>query len=522
MPPPLASPPTAQHPPEKKEDYGRFAGVAAFLLFALVLLVVRALPREASRDEEQFISAGALLLREGLLPYVDYPYFHLPNLAFVYAALFAASDHLLLAARSFNVLCGWLTVLLVFAVAAREFRAAGPARWWLAMAAAAALLASPLFRLTSGSAWNHDFAVLTATAAFVALLRASEAAARSRSWIIAAGTLLGIAIGTRLSFLPLALPFALMVTSTAATTRSRLAQLALFSLATAMALAPTLVLCARAPAEFFFDNFIYNGPLNRAYRTATGNPGVELPAKLLFAVRLLKFPHNIALLAAFVYLAVWLPARHGWRAFVKERKVAAAVFCVAFLWIGTLAPSPSYKQYYYALVPFVVLGCVFALAHALRSNDGHKARLVWNALAAASALALVTDLPLLRHLASPRDWPPVRIHALGRELRTHTSGPVLTLSPLLPLEASLDIYKEFATGPFAWRTAAFLSPERKAEFRMVDAARLDQFLASAPPAAILTPVTQDARERPLAVYAERHAYRRVPLRHDLDLWIRDP
>jgi hypothetical protein len=363
--------------------------------------------------------------------------------------------------------------------------------------------------------------VLSATAAFAALLRAAERA-KSGHWITLAGALLGVAIGTRLSFLPLALPFACFATFSGEGGRARVVRLACFSLGATLALGPTLFLCARAPAQFFFDNFVYNGPLNRAYRIASGNAGVGLPAKLLFAVALLKFPHNVALLAAFLYLAIYLPARRGWRSLLKQRDVALAVTSVAFLWIGALAPSPSYKQYYYAFVPFLILACVFAVARALRGDEATPARRAWTVLAVASVLALMTDLPLLRHLATPREWAPIRLHAKARELRTQTDGPVLTLSPLLPLEAGLGIYKEFATGPFAWRTAAFLPPARKAEFRMVDAASLESFLSNSPPPAILTPRNSEQRDRPLATYALAHGYRRVPIGSDQHLWLRVP
>ena len=508
-------------PAEEKRRYLQVLAVGFFFLFALALIVARVMPREPSRDEEQFISAGALLLRHGLIPYVDYPYFHVPNLAFIYAALFGVSDHLLLAARSFNTLCGWLTLLLVFAVAAREFRGGGRRRLWLAAGAAAALLASPFFRLTSGSAWNHDFAVLLATAAFAALLRALEATA-VRRWIAAAGVLLGIAIGTRLSLLPLALPFACIAVFSAATGRERMVRIALFSVAAGVALTPTLVLCARAPEQFVFGNFIYNGPLNRAYRVASGNPGVELWSKVLFALRLLKFPQNLVLLAAFTYLAILLPARVGWREFRQQRKLVSTLACVPFLLIGALVPSPSYKQYYYALIPFLILACVFGAARAMGQADARRSRFAWSLLAGASLIALLVDVPLLRHLASPGDWAPLRLHAFARELRAQTPGPVLTLSPLLPLEAGLDIYKELATGSFAWRTAALLPPESKAKFRMVEAATLDGFLAAAPPRAILMPVATAERTPPFSAYAQQHGYRRVPLRDDLDLWLRAP
>ncbi|HSH38990.1 MAG TPA: hypothetical protein VK993_09405 [Chthoniobacterales bacterium] len=493
--------------------------IASFFLFALALLAARALPRGVSRDEEQFVSAGALLLREGLLPYVDYPYFHVPNLAFIYAALFAVSDHLLLIARSFNVLCGFLTLVLLFALTARELRDIGQQRLWIAGTAATALLASPLFRLTSGNAWNHDLAVLAALAGFAALVHASNRITALR-WIAIAGILLGIAIGTRLSFLPLLAAFVGIVAAMPGTGRERIIRGGVLALFILISLAPTLVLCARAPAQFFFDNFVYNSVLNRAYRLASGNSGVQLPAKLLFGAALLKFPHNVALLTAFAYVAIWIPARSGWRKFLKQRKVVAALLCVPFLWVGAFTPSPSYKQYYYALVPFVIIATAFALAHACRSNGARAARPIWNILAAVSVLALITDLPLLRHLASPDKWPPLSVHKSARELRAHTSGPVLTLSPILPLEGGLGIYKEFATGQFAWRTAAFLPEAAKAKFAMVDAAGLEGFLAAAPPAAIVAPDRGGERNRALTAYAQSHGYRALPLREDVNLWVK--
>ena len=496
--------------------------MALFFLAVLALLFARAMTREISRDEEQFVSAGALLLREGALPYVDYPYFHVPNLAFVYAVLFAVSDHLLLAARSFNVLCGWLTLMVVFAVAAREFRHAGKAQIWIAAAAAVTLLGSPLFRLTSGSAWNHDLAVLCAVAGFAALLRAHEGIAAHR-WLAVSAVLLGVAIGTRLSFLPLIVPFACIAAVTGSTPRERLLRIALFSAVVVVSLTPTLVLCARAPAQFFFDNFVYNGSLNRAYRVASGNSGVQLSSKLLFIISLLKFPHTVVLLVAFVFLAIWLPLRNGWRGFIRDRSILAVVGCLPFLAIGAFAPSPSYKQYYYAFVPFLVLGCVFGLVR-VWSDDGRKRNslLPAAALACVSAIALVIDLPLLGRLTAPGEWPPIRVHELGREVRAYTAGPVLTLAPTIPLEGGADIYKEFATGLFAWRTAAFLPQDARPKSTMVGAATLDAFLATQPPAAIITRGRHTERQRPLSAYAQSHGYRRIPLRDDLELWLKDP
>ncbi len=73
----------------------------------LLSLFTIAMTRGVSVDEHQFVASGAILAREGALPYRDYPYFHTPVLCFVYALLFLSTDHLLLAARILSVFCAW-------------------------------------------------------------------------------------------------------------------------------------------------------------------------------------------------------------------------------------------------------------------------------------------------------------------------------------------------------------------------------------------------------------------------------
>src|SRR5438876_496621 len=77
---------------------------AALFLAAIALLLVAAnMRKELSHDEYMYVAGGELLER-GLLPYRDYPYLQMPNLAFAYAGIFGGTGHLLLAARLFNTL----------------------------------------------------------------------------------------------------------------------------------------------------------------------------------------------------------------------------------------------------------------------------------------------------------------------------------------------------------------------------------------------------------------------------------
>lgn len=86
----------------------------AALWVTLVLLptLLTKLGANLNPDEHQFIVAGVLLACEGLLPYRDYVYFHVPNLALVYAAvLFSVAQSLLLWVLLFSLACGALLLL---------------------------------------------------------------------------------------------------------------------------------------------------------------------------------------------------------------------------------------------------------------------------------------------------------------------------------------------------------------------------------------------------------------------------
>jgi 4-amino-4-deoxy-L-arabinose transferase-like glycosyltransferase len=491
------------------------SGITLFFLLLLFGLFTRAMTRELNRDEGQFIAAGALLARHGYLPYQDYPFFHLPNLALVFAALFTKCDHLLLAGRCFNVACGWLLLVLIFCLTANAFRKVGSLRWIIAGLAAITLFANRLFLFTSGRAWNHDLPVLAGLAALAALLVSNRERGRL-FWLGLAGFLLGVAIGARLSFAPLVAPFTFFIVYQGATRNHRLRDLALFAVTLFIALAPMWILWARAPTQFVFDNFVYNGKLNRLYQSSIGAHGVWLSRRLLFPFELLKFPQNDILVLAFIYLAIWLPARANWRIFLRDPSLGPVVLSLPFLLLGAIAPSPSYKQYYYALVPFLLLGVVLGLARAWFTIYGRRAGVVSGLLSAASVISLISDLPLF---ASTQGWTPLRVHQIGQNLSALTKGEILTLVPVFPLEGNARIYKEFATGPFAWRVAPLVPEQLRATIGFVDATDLETYLATAPPAAILTGGETSVLEQPLNDYAKQHGYRlrRVS---GLYLWVR--
>ena len=111
-------------------------------------------------------------------------------------------------------------------------------------------------------------------------------------------------------------------------------------------------------------------------------------------------------------------------------------------------------------------------------------------------------------LASPGAWSPVRAHRTGLELRRIVgSGKVLTLAPTLPLEGGLDIYPQFVTGAFAWRSSHLVPADTRKRARLISPYDLDALLANDPPRAILLREKDERLNAPLIAYATAHNFK---------------
>lgn len=498
----------------KRRVFGAF-----ILALIFVSLGAGCLARQFNHDEGQFVASGVLLARAGLLPYIHYPYFHLPNLVFVYAALFATNDFLLLTARSFNVVCAWLLLLLIYGMIASAFRSLGEKRWTVAIAFTLFFALHPIFRFTAGRAWNHDLPMLTSVAALAMLLRGVEPNG-ARGWMPASGAMLAIAAGTRLTFLPLVVPFLALTLIFKAPGSAPYHRALVFLIAFTVALLPTLTLFAVGPKAFLFDNFTCNGLLNLRFRQSR-NPHALIWNKLLFPFEQLRSPATLLVVLGFALFACWCPLRNGWRNALRSPKTAAWLLIVPFALIGAFLPSPSYLQYYYAPIPFLVLGAAYGIARCWPAPGDHVK--ILRLLAAVLAISFLEFLPDLRGsnpFAGIGQWPVWSIHRVGLEIRKKTGArSVLTLAPIYPLEGGASIYPQFCTGPFAWRIAPFAKSEDRERYGLVGAQNLDAFLA-ARPAAILTNYENATLEGPIKTYAERNDHTRSMLSDERGvLWL---
>ncbi len=522
--PPLCrNAPLKTDPPETAPRGGTTSLIVFVILAALAapFALGLAMTRGLSHDEHQHIAAGMLLGREGLLPYRDFPLFHTPYLSFVYGALFRLTEYPLLAARLFAAACASVLVALIGTVAFREFRPRGKCAAWLAALVTAGLcLAADLFAQGAGRAWNLEPSLLLAVGAFLALERGL--ADGRRGWLVLAGGLLGLGIGMRLTLAPLIAPLGLATLLGSAPWGQRLRAAVAFSAGLLGGLSGVFVLCALAPGPFFFGTFEF-AQANIDYRMATGEPRtMTLGKKLRFLWK------EVVRADPGVFIAALVPCLvAGWRAWRKAIPLPPALrrlgLAAPFLLWGALAPSPAFPQYFFVLLPFLLLGGIWALA-ALPVGSAAR-RWCERTVLAGLALAVASasrEYEGLRDLLRPREWVPFEIHDEAAALRARVpAGRVLTLAPILPLEAGLDIDPAFATGAFAWRIAPHIDPAKAARLGLPTPETLAAHLAAAPPAAVLVGF-EEKGEKALIDYAKARGFTATPLEDEERFWAAPP
>ncbi len=499
--------------------------IAAILFFALiVLLLVTASPeKKLDHDEHQFIAAAYLLVQQGSLPYLDYPYFHVPYLIVPYALLAWLTDHLLLSARLFSVLCSLITLALISRYAASSVSDSGAeSRLGFILGSVILLVSNPLFIYTSGLSWNHDASVTLSVAGTLATLVTVRGSQRMRLTFFP-GLLFGLAIGTRLSALPLLVPvvaYLALFKSGGERRREVLARVVWLSLGVTVALLPMLALLAADPEAFLFGNFGY-ASLNTAYRELTGyRRAMSVPGKLLyFLERVVADPGSLVLflLLGFALVKVGVAElRRG-----VGREVTFLVALIAFAFLGGLAPTPSFPQYFFAVIPFTLLAVVRAtgLLMSRPSDRAVACRLFLIAVIVCGIRAVPGYWNVYKPLSS-EPTPAAFSHRLGGAIRERVeAGRVLTLAPIFALEGGLDIYEPLATGPFAWRTAALISPADRARLGLVSPLELNALLRVRPAAAVLVGVEREELEGPLIDYARNNDYRPDTLNGRITLWV---
>jgi hypothetical protein len=494
------------------------AASVLFFLLVLTFLLALVLQPDLHRDENQFIASGALLARQGLMPYRDYPYFHVPNLVFVYALIDRLTDHLLLGARLLSLCCAMIVALMLFIYTFRVFDDRPVwTRWSLSAAVVVVMMSSRVYSYACGKAWNHDLPLMLSVAAFLCVCKAVRDRPLWR-WLAAAGFMMGLAAGTRLTYVPAACAMAaIALIAPRLTWRQRIGAAGCYIAGGLVSLAPSAVCFAMAPRQFVFGNLQFPA-LSVAIHM------LDDPARQTFThIVLSKLAavmkqtvargSNVFLFAAGA--AAYLAARR--RGITMGVEVVYLLAIILFFWTAACLPTPTYMQYFYEPLPFMMMHLVLMTRTAFAGRA-----LPWKSIGLL-VLAMTVGLGPKLYAWQPEPgwqpyqvamsavlrgrWIPMEIHNLGVTVARDmgNDGPLLTVQPTIALEGGLHIYPQFATGVFAFRAAPTLPADRRIELDMISPNDLPRLLSQSPPRAFLTSHDDADVESPFLDYAKsRH------------------
>lgn len=494
--------------------------LAALLLLAAGALTLRSLERNLNHDEHQFVAPAVLMAREGLVPYQDFALFHMPGSVWLYAAALSTSNGSPLVAARLVSLVGTLLLAGTVVYVAKPL---GP--WWI-MLFLGLILFDPLFLTTTGKTWNHELPTGLVLLAACLTLATWE---RQTWWmLLTSGFCMGFAGASRLTHLPISTAFVLSYLLLLPTWQARARAVGWWMAGWCLGMTPCAYYALKAPEAFRFDNFefprlrLLDPADTRVQKTTT------LGRKIRFLIKEVLF-HSWPVLVA--YLGAWVVT---WRRQPGWRSPGVLLSSLLLLWgiIGSFAPSRYQYQHFYLLIPFLIFAAILLVCGRMRWPN-------WYAGALSASLAVYVFLPQLlpsgeNHIEgwrayqeSMEAWQPVAWQS-RRLAQQHAAlaaqvprgEHVLTLAPITPLEMGYKIYPAFATGPFAWRLAHLVKPERRAQLHLVAYQDLNAYLESQPPAAILVGYEKPEQEAPLVAYAEGHQYRATKLGKGRTLWVR--
>ncbi len=512
--------------------------VLTFFSITFLVLLDFDMNKDLDHDEHQFVASGKLYATNMLIPYKDYPYFHMPNLVFIYAAIFKYTDHIFFAARFFNVVCALFTLVLIFYVASTQFSAYNLIVQFLIGAGSVILLATnPVFTFTNGIAWNHDLPALLVLLAFLFHCYGAKQG-KAKKWVFLSGIFFGLGAGTRLTVITAIIPFVvtLFLYPAAQSRRDKFYLVLSFSLGLLLSLTPSLLLFVLAPKQFIFGNIGY-AELHKIYSHKMGYDNVmTLGGKFkVFINEIIEMPANLMLYLLFIFIISSTGILKLHKTMTNYFEIFFILLLIPFILIASFMPAVPHEQYFFMPIPFLVLGIVYGMASFRENVEKTKwgLRLFAFCVIASSIYSSNIYFQTLKNecyriykyhdinkVIAINEWKPVQIHQAGIEIANIVhGGRVLTLAPIFPLEGGAEIYEEFATGPFAWRTAGFLPENERKELGVISKDDLNDFLKNKQPEAILVGMESEEMEKPFEDYGQQNGYKLLQTLHVKRLWV---
>ena len=505
-----------------KNKFIRYLYIALLvILFAYVLLTTFTLSMQnaADHDDNPYIAAAKVTAEEGCIPYKDYRLIHMPYYVFVYALIFKFTSSVTLVMRIISFLAFSTLLILIFHSIQKSMSGRNQIFKFLTGASAILfILYSPEVNYAFAR-FTYDIPLLLSIFAFLILTSMVKGEKLFRKAFLS-GLFMGIAIGFRLHFVLFAIPFGLAVLLFLKLSFSdRLKLLIWFSAGVFAGLIPVFVLFLIAPREIIFDVFQFHFSIDKQF--------------LDHQKRLFTFGERLRELYGFIrqtwhtsvlFLGVLCFACLRLFRILKDEvvnfRLAVILLTLPFLIYLAIGKILIY-QYLYPLVIVSILGLFYGLS--TLKKYANAVTLVVSFLA---FLMLWQGDPLqLEELKKPEDWAALSRRRCSLMVDEALSGRtrVLTLSAAEIVESdSIQIYKEFVSSPFLWRTSYLIPDQLKERLNILSEKEIQSFLQENQPEAIFTGYEWEVLEKSFVEYARENGYTEIdiPNTRDLKLYIR--
>ena len=498
-----------------------------FIFYAATISLVYSLAGKLNHDEHQFMASAFMVAQQGLHPYQDFAYFHMPNLVYIYAPFFLTPFPFLLA-RIFVGICGFAICLLIFLYARSQFSEYdNRIRLIISGCFMLLLLHSPLYQTAVSHVWNHTPSTLFALLAVLLYSRGMHSE-KIITILFLTGLCLGMAIGIRASFFPLIFPFLLVIILPSSNRhKTKLLQLIAFGAGGLLANIPAIYFFFTSFQDFWFGNVGY-AELNTLYREERSYvKTMTLMGKFKYMYHIF-FEKRLELMAvmACIYSLIIFICSRSWTHHRQKLELLLLFMVIPFLLVGALLATPSWYQYYFVLVPFLLLFSVNVLSRSSKQTLSSVAILPVVLFASISLVYGVSKSynPILRVITKTESIIPIKVNDQSEILRNYVDskqekGKVLTLSPIFAVNAKLPIFEEFVTGPFAWRVSHLLSEEVALSRGLPIRSKIKVFVQQNMPSVILTGKEKIRLERPLISAARELGYKKVKTPSKITLWL---
>ncbi len=482
--------------------------ILVVILFAYIFQAafIRSMNNYTDHDDNPYNAGAKITHEEGLLPYKDYRFIHMPYYVFAYSLILEFTPSLTFSARIISLASFFSVLVLIFYSIQASLSGKNQIVKFIAGASALIFLMYNPFVQYSFARFTYDFPLLLSVLSFLTLILTEKS---QESFLTASisGLLLGIAIGFRLHFIFFTVPFAIsLLLFLKKPIRTKLKLFIYFSLGVFAGLIPVFILFLMAPKEFIFDIFQFHFNIDMKAQAGAALPlGKKL--SLLFPLMREKWQSSVLLEGAIILLVLKLFS------LVKDdvldfriNVLLVTLPFLVYLSVGKLLMI----QYLYPLSVFLILFIFYGIS-ALKKYANYALMLFF----ALSILILPgVNHKIINEFKKPGDWNALSRYQISTLVDEATAGitKVLTLSPAEVIESdSIKIYNEFVSSPFIYRTSHLIQDDVRKEFNIISEKEIDSFLNENRPEAILTGYYPGDLEMKFIEFAQTNEYTVIDL-----------